>query len=172
MKPRPLWTTATAGVTCICAGLILGARAPLFRPPSPALTVHAVAHQWWWEFDYPSLGIKTSDELHVPSDSVVRFQLTSADVIHTFWMPGMDKAVAVVPGPPRMLDLKMRSPGESYGTCDATCGCGAVCMRFRIVASAGKDFNRWVAQERARTEDPRPQHQNAAPPCVESYEKN
>jgi len=150
----------------MCAGLILGVSGRMLHPAKPALTIRAVAHQWWWEFDYPTLGIKTSDELHVPSESVVRFELTSADVLHTFWMPGLDQAVAVVPGQPQVLDLKMKAPGESYGTCDATCGCGNVCMRFRVLVSDGKDFNQWVARERSRTHNPQPQHRLAAPPCV------
>ena len=167
MRAWPPWASLTAGITCICAGLILGARGPVFGHAKPALTVRAVAHQWWWEFDYPTLGIKTSDELHVPSNSVVRFELTSADVLHSFWMPGMAKAVPAVPGRPRVLDLKMRAPGESYGTCDATCGCGNVCMRFRVFASAEKDFRKWVAARRGRPAEP-PPHRDVVPPCAQS----
>jgi heme/copper-type cytochrome/quinol oxidase subunit 2 len=167
LKAWSPWITATAGVTCICAGLVLGARNLLFRDPKAALTVRAVAHQWWWEFDYPGLGIKTTDELHVPSNSVVRFELTSADVLHTFWMPGMSKAVPVAPGEPRVLNLKTRPAGKSYGTCDATCGCGSVCMRFRVLASSEKQFRQWVAQSLfGPPETAKRPPANAAPQCL------
>ena len=168
MKPSPPWATAAAGVTCICAGLLLGARGTVFRDRTPALTVDAVAHQWWWEFQYPTLGITTSDELHVPSDRTVRLRLTSADVIHTFWMPGMQDAVPVVPQTPHVVDLEL-PPGESYGTCDAACGCGAACMRFRIFASAPQEFTRWVAGQRLQPQDAvQRRHLDTAPACAQS----
>jgi cytochrome c oxidase subunit II len=162
------WITGVAGVACICVGVLLGVRNLLHPNPSPSLTVDAIAHQWWWEFDYPTLGIRTSNELHVPSDSVVHFQLTSADVVHTFWMPGMKDAVMVVPGQWQSFDLKMKSPGESYGTCDASCGCSGDCMRFRILATASDDFTNWLARERLETGDVEPPERNAEPSCMKS----
>jgi cytochrome c oxidase subunit II len=148
LRIRRPWISAALGGVFICIGLLLGARNLMRWRTAPALTVRAIAHQWWWEFDYPFLGIKTRDELDVPSNSVVRFELTSADVVHTFWMPGMSKAVPVAPGEARVLTLKMRPPGESYGTCGVTCGCGSVCMRFRVFASPERQFRKWVARTR------------------------
>ncbi len=79
-------------LACICAGIFL-ARTHARDANGSALTVRAVGHQWWWEFDYPSLGIKTSDVLYLPSATNVRLELASADVIHSFWIAGMKDPV-------------------------------------------------------------------------------
>jgi heme/copper-type cytochrome/quinol oxidase subunit 2 len=136
------------GLACICAGAILLARTYDHGVSGPTLTVRAVAHQWWWEFDYPSVGIKTSDVLCVPSATNVRLELVSADVIHSFWMIGMKAPVDIVPGATRQLDMVFKSPGERYGNCDSACGCGTVCMRFRVLATNQVKFEQWAARER------------------------
>jgi len=166
MNPSPPWVTLAAAVVCICTVTILAVRGPLSPPPAPTLTIDVVAHQWWWEFEYPTLGITTYDELHVPSDSVVRFRMASADVLHAFRMPGVNQSVTLVPGRWRELDVPVGATGESYGTCDATCGCGAVCMRFRIVASARDDFRRWILRQDALPALSRPPSRQAAPACA------
>ncbi|HZC44879.1 MAG TPA: cytochrome c oxidase subunit II transmembrane domain-containing protein, partial [Candidatus Acidoferrum sp.] len=61
------------------------------RPPG-ALSVHVIAHQWWWEFRYPGLGVVTANELHVPLSDPLNptptfLDLESADVAHSFWVP-------------------------------------------------------------------------------------
>lgn len=87
MKSSLPLVAALVGLACICAGVISVARI-VGGDRRPALTVKAVAHQWWWEFDYPSLGIKTSDVLYLPTATNVRLELASADVIHSFWVDG------------------------------------------------------------------------------------
>ena len=130
------------------SGALLFARAYWFAD-RPDLLVEVVAHAWWWEFDYPSLGIKSSEELHLPSDEKVRNELRSADVVHSFWIDGMRKPIDLPPGKTEQLDLIVKSPGELHGSCDAGCGCGTICMRFRVVASAPRDFDSWAARQKA-----------------------
>ena len=90
---------------CVSAAAILVVRINAPRVTGSALTVRAVAHQWWWEFDYPSLGIKTSNVLYVPSATHVRLELVSADVLHSFWIAGMKDSVNIVPGKTHPLNL-------------------------------------------------------------------
>jgi heme/copper-type cytochrome/quinol oxidase subunit 2 len=108
--------------------------------------VRAVAHQWWWEFDYPSLGVRTSNALYLPSGTDVQLELVSADVIHSFWIAGMKDSVDIIPGKAHLLDVFVKSPGELFGNCDSGCGCGTVCMRFRVLASPPPDFQRWAVR--------------------------
>jgi heme/copper-type cytochrome/quinol oxidase subunit 2 len=131
-----------------------------------SLVVRAVAHQWWWEFDYPSLGIKTSDVLYLPSATHVRLELASADVIHSFWIAGMKGSVNIMPGETHPLDLVVKSPGELYGNCDSGCGCGTVCMRFRVLASSPTGFQLWAARERLLRAEFKPPHTVDAPACA------
>ena len=66
--------------------------------PPDALTVKVIAHQWWWEFQYPRYGIDTADEVHLQAGRMVHFSMQSADVIHSFFMPAMGGKRDVVPG--------------------------------------------------------------------------
>jgi cytochrome c oxidase subunit II len=135
-------------------------------PHLSALPVKIVAHAWWWEFDYPTLGIKTSDELHLPSDRWIRLDLQSADVVHSFWIDGMSKAIDLRPGKIERLDLRVKSPGQLYGNCDAGCGCGTVCMRFRVLASTPSDFNRWAARQKNAPQQLTLAGSTVAPACA------
>jgi heme/copper-type cytochrome/quinol oxidase subunit 2 len=133
---------------------------------SRVLPVKIIAHEWWWEFDYPTLGIKASDALHLPSGRSIRLELQSADVIHSFWISGMDKAIDLPPGKTRHVDLEVKSPGELHGNCDAGCGCGTVCMRFRVLASTPSDFNLWAARQLSHPEPKAIARTVLAPACA------
>jgi cytochrome c oxidase subunit II len=153
-------------LACVSAAAIFVVRVHARRVTGSALTVRAVAHQWWWEFDYPSLGIKTSDALYVPSATHVRLELVSADVMRSFWIAGMKDPVNIVPGETHPLDLVVKSPGELYGNCDSGCGCGTVCMRFRLLASAPRNFQQWAARERLVPAEFKPPPKVDPPACA------
>ena len=153
-------------LACVSAAAILVARMHARSASGSTLIVKAVAHQWWWEFDYPSLGIKTSDVLYVPSATNVRLELASADVIHSFWIAGMKESVDILPGKTRPLDLIVKSSGELYGNCDSGCGCGTVCMRFRVLASTPGNFEQWAAREHLLRAEFKPPPKVDAPACA------
>ena len=148
MKASRVSMASLIVLACVCAAGIFVARMYARSASGSTLIVKAVAHQWWWEFDYPSLGIKTSNVLYVPSATNVRLELAPADVIHSFWIAGMKESVDIPPGKTRPLDLVVKSPGELDGNCDSGCGCGTVCMRFRVLASNPGDFKQWATRER------------------------
>src|SRR5271154_7163295 len=154
------------GLACICAAVVLFARIGGVRANQPDLTIKAVAHQWWWEFDYPSLGIKTSNVLYLPSATNVRLELASADVIHSFWIAGMKDPLDIFPGKTRPLDLIVKSPGELHGNCDSGCGCNTVCMRFRVLARDPGNFDRWAARERLLPSEFKPPPHTVVPACA------
>ena len=128
------------------------------------LVVLAIAHEWWWQFDYPTLGITDSNELHVPIGTEIRLQLVSADVIHSLWIPGLNKSVPIVPGTSTALNFFVKSPRRFYGNCDAGCGCNTVCMRFPVVADSSADFASWIKLRRSRAFHP--PHVAAVPACA------
>ncbi len=166
MKSSLPFVAAFVGLACVCLAVISVARIVGGGDAPPALTVKAVAHQWWWEFDYPSLGIKTSNVLYLPTTTNVRLELVSADVIHSFWIDGMKDPVDIFPGKTHPLDLIVKSPGELHGNCDSGCGCNTVCMRFRVLASNPGSFDRWSAHERLRPTAFKPPNTRAAPTCA------
>jgi len=163
MKSSMPFVECLMGLACICAGAFFLGQTLGRGVSRPALTVRVVAHQWWWEFDYPSLGIKTSDVLYLPSATNVRLELASADVIHSFWIVGMKDPVDIVPGVTRPLDLVVKLPGELYGTCDSGCACATGSMRFRVLASSPGSFDQWSARERLLPSEFKPPHTRVVP---------
>jgi heme/copper-type cytochrome/quinol oxidase subunit 2 len=166
MKSSRLSIGSLMVLTCACAAAFLLLQTYARGVTEPALTVRAVAHQWWWEFDYPALGIKTSNVLYLPTATNIRLDLASADVIHSFWIAGMKESVDIPPGKTRPLDLVVKSAGELYGNCDSGCGCGTVCMRFRVLASNPGDFSQWAARERLSRAEFKPPPKVDAPACA------
>src|SRR5439155_1078228 len=73
---------------------------------TPAMRIAATGHQWWWEFSYG--GVKTANELHIPLDTPIDLDLTSADVIHSFWVPELGPKMDMLPGVTNHLRLSAR----------------------------------------------------------------
>jgi cytochrome c oxidase subunit II len=115
--------------------------------PKNALTVDVIAHQWWWEFRYPQYNIETADEAHFPVGREVHFELRSADVIHSFWIPAMGGKRDVIPGQVNELTFTPNQIGEFDGQCVEYCGAGHANMRFRAFAETKANFAKWVKEQ-------------------------
>jgi cytochrome c oxidase subunit II len=145
------WTAIPALIlVCIAVPTIrtVWATQPSSWPPD-ALDVKVVAHQWWWEFQYPQLKVDTADELHIPADRMVHFELESADVIHSFWIPAMGGKRDVVPGQINEITMTPHQTGEFYGQCVEFCGTSHANMRFRAFVQSKDDFGKWVKAQLA-----------------------
>jgi heme/copper-type cytochrome/quinol oxidase subunit 2 len=129
------------------------------------LLIVAVAHEWWWDFNYPSLGVVHARELHLPVGVPIRVQLASADTFHSFWLPGLKHSVQIAPDRSSQLDLTVDSTGHVFGNCDAGCGCGSVCMRFPVFADDRDRFGQWVIASRTRKSRDLQPSRDSAPPC-------
>jgi len=116
-------------------------------PPAGSLIIEVVAHQWWWEFDYPALGIKTANELHVPIDRSLRLELHSADVIHSFWVPELGGKRDVVPGQTNEITFVANVPGEYLGQCAEFCGLSHANMRFKVFVEPPTEFSSWTRHQ-------------------------
>ncbi len=123
------------------------------KPPG-ALEVTVIGRQWWWELRYPSLGIVTANELHVPvSDpehpSPTFLTLLSADVAHSFWVPRLAGKTDLIPNKVNRTWIDPREPGLYLGQCAEFCGTQHARMLLRVVAHSSEDFERWVESQRA-----------------------
>jgi cytochrome c oxidase subunit 2 len=123
------------------------------RQPREALTIRVVGHMWWWEVHYPSQGIVTANELHIPAGEPVRIELTSADVIHTFWVPRLNGKRDMIPGIETVTWLQAESPGTYRGQCSEYCGLQHANMALLVIAQERPDFDVWLA-ERAQPRVP------------------
>ena len=118
-------------------------------PSSGDLKINVVGHQWWWEFDYPDLGIVTANELVIPAGTPVQITLTSVDVIHSFWIPQLAGKTDAVPGQTNHMWISSDQPGTYEGQCSEFCGIEHALMRERVMAVSSADFQTWVAQQQA-----------------------
>jgi cytochrome c oxidase subunit II len=119
----------------------------------PSLIVRVTAARWHWIFDYDRLGIhvtrtdKSWPELTVPADRTIRFSMTSADVIHAFWIPDLRFKKDAMPGRVVTFDLAFPKPGDfpDGGACSEFCGLHHDSMRFRVRVLEPAAFQRWAA---------------------------
>jgi cytochrome c oxidase subunit II len=120
-------------------------------PPKHVLHVKITGHQWWWEAYYPEYGVTTANEIHIPAtaDGTVPtyFELSSVDVIHSFWVPQLSGKMDTVPNRENFLWMDPRQPGEYVGNCAEYCGTQHANMLVRIVAQTPADFKEWMANQ-------------------------
>ncbi len=120
------------------------------EPPEDALRIKAIAHQWWWEFQYPDYNITTANEMFVPENRPVVIELTSADVIHSFWIPRWGGKVDNIPGETNMIHyttppVENAELGDYYwGHCAELCGLSHARMRFQAVVLTEERFTAWT----------------------------
>lgn len=119
------------------------------------LKVKAIGHQWWWEFQIPELGINTANELHVPINRPIDVEVTSADVIHSFWIPKLAGKVDAMPGQKNKMWFLANAPGRYYGQCAELCGNSHAHMRFLAFAHTPENFNKWVESHKKEAAAPK-----------------
>jgi cytochrome c oxidase subunit 2 len=122
--------------------------------PAGALRVEVIGHQWWWEYRYPDLGIATANELHLPVAMPVQLEMTSADVIHSFWAPALGGKRDLMQGRTTRIAFKADSSGEFLGQCAEFCGASHANMRLRVFVEPDSAFQAWVTRQRAPAERP------------------
>ncbi|MGH2871437.1 MAG: cytochrome c oxidase subunit II, partial [Solirubrobacteraceae bacterium] len=106
-------------------------------PPSPrttSMTIDVIGHQWWWEVHYPGTGVVTANEIHIPIDTRVNIVATTADVIHSFWVPALNRKIDMIPGMRNRVLLDASSPGVYSGQCSQFCGPQHAHMGLRVFA--------------------------------------
>lgn len=116
----------------------------------PDVVVGVEASQWQWRFTYEGDGGTgtgaSSEDLVLPAGAAVRFEITSADVIHSFWVPGFFYKLDAIPGRTNRFDVTVGSDAGTWpGVCAEFCGLDHADMRFdtRVVEPA--EFERWMA---------------------------
>jgi cytochrome c oxidase subunit 2 len=118
---------------------------------STALQVEVIGHQWWWEFRYPEYGVVTANELYLPVGRTVNLQLTTRDVIHSFWAPQLVGKRDLVHADPKKANYIWFTPESSFvwnGFCAEYCGSSHSNMRFRVFTVPTAQFERYIAHQK------------------------
>jgi len=112
------------------------------------LVVQVVSLDWKWLFIYPEQGIATVNELAVPVDRPLRFDITSSNMMNTFYAPTMAGMIYAMPGMRSQLHAIVNRPVDSQGYSANYSGPGFSHMRFRFVAMDDAAFSSWIDQAR------------------------
>jgi cytochrome c oxidase subunit 2 len=113
-----------------------------------ALQVKVTAGQWYWQFQYPEYGV-TSTELYVPVQTQIDLQMTSVDVIHSFWVPEFRVKQDIIPG--RTVDLRITPIliGQYTVRCAELCGLRHAYMETPVYVVSQADFSNWIARQQS-----------------------
>jgi cytochrome c oxidase subunit 2 len=122
------------------------------QPPT-AVDVTVIGHQFWWEYRYPTLGVVTANELHVPVSDPSRprptvLRLLSADTDHSFWIPQLAGKTDLIPNRVNYLWMDPRRPGLFLGQCAQYCGTQHAKMLQRVSVDAPDEFDAWIRAQR------------------------
>jgi cytochrome c oxidase subunit 2 len=122
--------------------------AAIHKPASdPRLTIEITGHQWWWQVRYlgddSSRIFDTANEIHIPVGEPVRFNVHTADVIHSFWVPPLGDKLDLIPNQTNVTWLEASQPGTYRGQCAEFCGQQHAHMALLVVADKPDEFQRW-----------------------------
>ncbi len=150
------WTILPA---LILAGIAVGTVMTIInlnREEPNSIKVQVAGQQWWWEYRYDLNGdgnfagpedITTATELVIPAGKPVQVTTTSNDVIHSFWIPGLNGKKDAVPGLYNPLKLQADEPGVFRGQCTEFCGLSHANMRMLVRAVSSSDYDAWVRNQ-------------------------
>ncbi len=169
---RERWRARLAGEKLVVGGglvfpiaaltVLLGYGFYLMSLGSPSaeqggLRIEVVGEQWWWRVTYvegTGRRIESANEIRLPVGRPVEIELTSADVIHSFWVPRLAGKLDMIPGHKNTLTLHPTKPGVSRGQCAEYCGGPHALMSFYVIAMPEDEFATWLEREAADAAPP------------------
>jgi cytochrome c oxidase subunit 2 len=135
------------------------------------MTLKVTGHQWYWEYTYPdannlhftSYGVADEDlktpeqkalrhllvdnQVVLPVGKNIRILTTSADVIHSFFIPSLGVQRYAIPGRTIETWVRINAPGDYYGECNQICGMNHSMMPIGVHAVSAADFTQWLADK-------------------------
>jgi cytochrome c oxidase subunit 2 len=142
-----VWTAIPFGIVILLFVLTVKTMGVADPPPVGAPDMVVIGHQWWWEVRYPTTGVITANEIHIPIGKPYSVRLDAADVLHEFWVAQLARKETTVPGHPNHIWLEADAPGRYPGSCSEFCGTEHAWMRFTVVAETPEDFAKWTAAQ-------------------------
>jgi cytochrome c oxidase subunit 2 len=123
------------------------------RDDEPDLVVEVVGYRWDWRFTYVDSGVVVDaapDQrpvLVLPVGRTIRFELTTPDVAHSFWVPEFGTKRDLIPRVDNQIDVDITEAGTWTGRCAEYCGLDHTSMDFEVQAIDGADFDAWLANQ-------------------------
>ena len=153
------------------------------RTANADMTIKVVGHQWYWEYEYPDSDklrfdsrmvqeedlkpgqlrqLDVDNQLVVPAGKNIRILTTSADVIHSFFIPSLGVQRYAIPGRTIETWVRVDQPGTYYGQCNQICGTNHSAMPISVRAVTDADFTAWLADAKTKFASVRPPERSSA----------
>jgi len=147
------------------------------RTPDPDMTIKVTGHQWYWEYDYGDAAkvdfnsrivadedlkpgqlrlLDVDNQLVVPAGKNIRILTTSADVIHSFFIPSLGVQRYAIPGRTIETWFRVDKPGTYYGECNQICGTNHSFMPISVKAVSEQEFQAWIVEAKTKFADAAP----------------
>ena len=171
-----IWTVVPVLILVAVAVPSFRLLANQYDPPKPDLTIKAIGHQWYWEYEYSDHGAFAFDSIMlneqdseargeprllgvdnrvvVPAGATVKMLVTSVDVIHSWAIPSFWVKMDGVPGRINETWFKVDRPGVYYGQCSELCGTKHGFMPIAVEVVEPERYNAWVAAKEAENGSP------------------
>ena len=140
------WSVIPLFVVVFFAYLGAGNLSRTLRASPDAMAVKVTGIQWKWTFAYPEYGITTT-ELYLPVNKAVLLQMSSTDVIHSFWVPEFRVKQDLVPGRVTQLRITPNLVGDYKVRCAELCGTSHYNMEELVKVVDSEAFATWVAEQ-------------------------
>ena len=139
--------------------------------PEAEFTLKVVGRQWYWSYEYPDHDkisfdsymlqdkdlkpaqfrlLEVDNRVVIPQDTIVKIQVTGADVIHSFAIPSFGVKIDAVPGRVNETWIKVHKPGVYYGQCSELCGAAHAFMPIAVEVVTKEDFQKWLETAKAK----------------------
>jgi cytochrome c oxidase subunit 2 len=117
-----------------------------------AIEVEVFGQQWWWGYNYDlnkdgTYDLTAASELIIPVGRQVNLDITSNDVIHSFWIPGLNGKKDAVPGQTNEWKIEADTEGVYLGQCTEFCGLSHANMRMLVRAVSQETYDAWVENQ-------------------------
>jgi cytochrome c oxidase subunit 2 len=136
-------------------GVALASTERKLPPNGKALNIQVIGRQFVWQYVYPGasepdgLGAPFSyEKMVVPTDTTVTLDISSTDVVHSWWIPELGGKFQAVPGYHTYTWFKIHKPGLYKGQCAVLCGRGHARMIADVQAVSPARFDAWLAYQK------------------------
>ena len=135
---------ATNVAVFVVANFVVAHATDAPNPRTTRLTMEVIGHQWFWEVRYPGTRAVTANEIHIPTGTRVDVVVRTADVIHSFWVPQLNRKIDLEPEQVNRVELFADTVGRYRGQCSEYCGLQHAHMGFYVFADPPRVFVRWL----------------------------
>jgi cytochrome c oxidase subunit 2 len=146
-----IWTAIPVLILVAIASFVLYKLPGIKDVPSASagggeVEIQVDAHQFYWQFTYPD-GTVSIDELHAPVNRVVRVDIDSHDVDHSWWIPQLGGKFDAIPGQDTHTWFEADRIGTYKGRCGEFCGVLHAEMAAEVIVQSQSDYDSWLSSQ-------------------------